>query len=717
MQKFARFVVKQRIAILILAVLLLIPSAVGAAATHINYDILTYLPPELDSMVGADLLEDDFQIASTAMVTVEGMTPHRVQVLAQDLDEIPGVRQVVSGPQLTGGAIPSDMLPADLASFFYGKNDSVLLLIRFDESSTSQTTMNAMQGILDRLDQEQHSFLGGLSAIVQGTKSLVDSELPLYILCAVACCLVVLYLSLAETVVPFLFMLGIAFPIAYNFGTNIFLGQISYITQALSTVLQLGVTMDFSIFLLHRFEEERDRAGIQPGQLPDPAAAAACMEKAICSTASSIAGSSLTTIAGFLAMCTMSLTLGADIGIVMAKGVALGVVCTVTILPALILTFQKPIAKHTHRTFIPRLRRAPAFVTSHPAAVVLVFLVLFIPFALAQNKVPVYYTLADSLPKSMPAIAGTERLKDDFDMTSTHFILVDDQLPGWQMKKLTDELGHVEGIHQVMSYEKAFGEAIPEELIPDDIRELFHAGNHRMLLANSSFGPGTAEQDRQLQEMNTILKNYDPAGVITGEAAMTSDLIRIADVDFRNVSITSILAVFAIVAIVFKSLSIPVLLVAGIQAAITINMGIPYFTGAVLPFVASIVVGTIQLGATVDYAILVTTRFKEELSGGNTVRTAARIAAEQCSSSILTSGLTFFVATASVAAISKIDLIGGLCMLISRGALISMFVILFILPALLILAAPVIQHTTLRWPCVAKESKKNAGAKLSKEMC
>lgn len=716
MQKFARFVVKQRIAILILAVLLLIPSALGAAATHINYDILTYLPPELDSMVGETLLEEDFQIASTAMVTVEGMTAHRVQVLADDLDAIPGVRQVVSGPQLTDGAIPPEMLPDDIASFFYGKNDSTLLLIRFDESSTSPVTMNAMQGILDRLEQEQHSFLGGLSAIVQGTKTLVDSELPLYILCAVACCLVVLYLSLSETVVPFLFMLGIAFPIAYNFGSNIVLGQISYITQALSTVLQLGVTMDFSIFLLHRFEEEKDRAGLQPGQLPSSEVAAGCMERAICSTASSIAGSSLTTIAGFLAMCTMSLTLGADIGIVMAKGVALGVICTVTILPALILTFQKSISKHTHRTFIPRLRKAPAFVTAHPAAVALVFVVLFIPFALAQNKVPVYYTLSDSLPKSMPAIAGTDRLKDDFDMTSTHFILVDDQLPGWQMKQLTNELSQVEGIHQVLSYEKAFGEAIPEDLIPSDLRELFHAGQHRMLLANSSFGPGTAQQDQQLAQMNAILKRYDPNGTITGEAAMTSDLIRIADVDFRNVSITSILAVFAIVAIVFKSISIPVLLVAGIQAAITINLGIPYFTGAVLPFVASIVVGTIQLGATVDYAILVTTRFKEELAGGNSVRDAARIAAEQCSTSILTSGLTFFVATASVAAISKIDLIGGLCMLISRGALISMFVILLILPALLILAAPVIQHTTLRWPRTSKKDKK-AGAQLSKEMC
>ena len=696
MERFAKFVVHHRKLVLLIAVLLLIPSAFGAVGTYINYDILTYLPPELDSMVGEQYLENDFEIASTAMITVEHMQTADVLKMKEEIATIPGVEDVMWTSDMVDVTVPREMLPQDIQRFFYNDSGATMLIVRFSGTSASTETMNAIGQIKTVLRKD--CFIGGMSAILADTKALIDREMPLYVLCAVACSILVLFLSLKGTVVPFVFMLGIAFPIVYNFGTNYFLGQISYITQALATVLQLGVTMDFSIFLLHRYEEEKRRLGVGENQRASCEQEEQAMVKAICNTASSIAGSSLTTIAGFLAMCTMSLALGKDIGIVMAKGVALGVICTVTVLPALIMTFRKTIERHAHRTFSPKLSRTARFVTRHNIAVLLVFVVLFIPFSVAQSKTSVYYTLFDSLPQDMDGIVGTNRLKEDFDMTTTHFILVDEGLSNHEMTQLTKELEQVDGVHQVMSYEKFLGGGIPDSMIPDEIRGIFHAGGHRMLLANSSYESGSDAQNRQLDELNAIVKRYDPDGVISGEGAMTKDLIQVADTDFRNVNITSILAVFAIIAVVFRSASIPVLLVAAIESAIFINLGIPYFTGSVLPFVASIVIGTIQLGATVDYAILTTTRFREELENGHHTREAARITVEQCSQSILTSGLTFFVATASVAVISKMELIKSLCLLISRGALISMAVILLVLPALLIVFAPLIQRTTWPWP-------------------
>ncbi len=696
MKRFARFVVRHRTLVLIVAVLLLIPAALGAAGTYINYDILTYLPPELDSMIGERALEEDFGMASTAMITVENLPTREALKLKEKLAQVPGVRRAMWTSDFLDASVPKEMLPEEIRQFFYNDSGATMMIVQFDGTSASAETMSAIRQIKGILTKEQ--FIGGISAILEDTRELVNQEMPLYILCAVGCSLVILFLSLKETVVPLLFIAGIAFPIAYNFGTNIFLGQISYITEALATVLQLGVTMDFSIFLLHRYDEERARAGIAPGQPASSAAAEEAMVRAVCNTASSIAGSSLTTIAGFLAMCTMSLSLGSDIGIVMAKGVALGVVCTVTILPALLMTFRGAVERHQHRTFIPKLKHTASFVTRHYRPMLLAFLVLFVPFAVAQSKTAVYYTLFDSLPQDMTGIVGTNRLKEDFNMTTTHFIMVDDALSNREMKQLSSELDQVDGVTLVLSYEKFLGGGIPEAMLPADIEEIFHAGGRRMILANSAYQSGTDEQNAQLDEMNRIVKRYDPSGVISGEGAMTKDLIEVADRDFRSVNITSILAVFLIIAVVFRSASIPVLLVTAIESAIMINMGIPYFTGTVLPFVAGIVVGTIQLGATVDYAILTTTRFREELEAGHPVKEAVRIAVEQSSQSILTSGLTFFAATASVAVISRMELIQSLCVLISRGALISMAVILLILPALLIVFAPVIQKTTCRWP-------------------
>ena len=663
MKKIAQSIVRLRKLILTVAVLLLIPSAIGAVATRINYDVLTYLPQELDSMIGEVALEDDFHLASTGMITVEGLPTNELIAMKKDIDAVPGVTQTFWLSDVIDPSIPTEMLPADVQQFMFGKNDSTMLIVRFDAPSASDETMNAVQQIKQVLRHD--CYFGGMSVILQDTKALINKEMPLYILCAVGASMLVLFLSLESTITPVLFMLGLLFPIAYNFGTNIFLGQISYITQALSTVLQLGVTMDFSIFLLHRYQEEKELRSSNEE----------AMVTAICKTMTSITASSLTTIAGFLALCAMRLTLGRDIGVVMAKGVALGVICTIVILPALILTFDQQVEKYKHRTIVPKLTKLSYFVSKHAMPIVVVFLVLLVPFVVAQQKTEVYYTLFDSLPQDLTGIVGTNK----------------------QVSDLCDELKDVDGITQVVSLDSITGPGFQTELLPDSVTEILQSGGYKLILANSSYKTGTDAINNQLTEMNDLIKAVDPNGVITGEGAMTKDLIEVADVDFKNVNVWSIMAVAAIILISFRSLSIPVLLVASIEAAISINMGIPYFTGTQLPFIASIVIGTIQLGATVDYSILMTTRYHEERSYGRTPREAAQQSLEHCSQSILTSGLTFFAATVGVAAISKMELLQSICRLISRGALISMAVILVVLPAALMLLDWVIRHTTMHW--------------------
>ena len=685
MEHLARFVVRRRRLVLLIAVLLLIPSLLGAVATYINYDILTYLPAELDSMIGEGYLEDDFHMASTAMITVENMPTAETLKMKDELAAVPGVRKVVWTSDMLSVEVPSKMLPKDVQDFFYNKTGATMLLVQFEGTSASAETMQAIGEIKSILRKD--CFIGGMSAILADTKSLIDQEIPLYVLCAVGCSLVVLFLSLKSTVVPFIFMLGLLFPIAYNFGTNIFLGSISYITEALATVLQLGVTMDFSIFLLHRYQEEKElRSNNEEA-----------MVSAICKTMTSISASSLTTIAGFLALCAMRLTLGRDIGIVMAKGVALGVICTVVVLPALILSFDRLVEKYKHRTIIPKLTKLSYFVSSHAAPIVAIFILVLVPFIVAQSKTEVYYTLFDSLPQDLTGIVGTNKLGEDFGMTTSHFILVHDDLTATQVSDLCDEINDVDGITQVVSLDSITGPGFDTSLVPDSVMEILQSGGYKLILANSSYKTGTDAINSQLDQMISLIKAVDPEGVITGEGAMTKDLIEVADVDFKNVNVWSILAVLAIIAISFKSISIPVLLVASIEAAIAINMGIPYFTGTELPFIASIVIGTIQLGATVDYSILMTTRYHEERVFGRTPKEAAQQSLEHCSQSILTSGLTFFAATVGVAAISKMELLKSICLLISRGALISMVVILVVLPAALMLCDWIIRHTTLKW--------------------
>ena len=679
MEQFARGIARHRKLVLALAVLLLIPSLLGAAATRINYDVLTYLPPELDSMLGESALEEDFNLASTGMVTVEGLPLDQLLAMKREMEQVPGVEQVFWLSDVLDPAIPQEMLPPTIQRALYGEG-ATLMLVRFSAPSASESTMNAVAQLKGML--REHSFLGGLSVILQDTKALVDQEMPLYILCAVGASLLVLFMAMESTVVPILFMVGLVFPILYNFGTNIFLGQISYITQALSTVLQLGVTMDFSIFLLHRYQEEKTLC-----QDKEEAMAAA-----IVNTFTSITASSLTTIAGFLALCTMRLTLGRDIGIVMAKGVLLGVICTVTVLPSLILTFDRAVEKHRHRVLIPQLAKTSRFVSRHPGPILAVFLVLMVPFTLAQSKTQVYYTLFDSLPQDLTGIVGTNKLRDDFGMTTTHFVLVDGELPASQVEGLCRQLEEVEGVTQVAAVDKLLSPAFDSGFLPEDAAQLAQSGGRKLILVNSVYKSGSGSLNAQLDRMKSIVKDADSSGVITGEGALTKDLIEVADVDFANVSVTSILAVFLIIALSFRSLSVPAVLVLSIESAIFINMGIPYFTGTQLPFIASIVIGTVQLGATVDYAILMSTRYREERRGGRAPREAARLACQYCSQSILSSGLTFFAATIGVAAISKMELLKSICLLISRGAVISMGVIILVLPCLLMLLDPLINR-------------------------
>lgn len=685
MKRMSRFIVKRRVLVLIVAVLLLIPSVMGMAATHINYDILSYLPEDLESVIGERYLENDYKLASTAMVTIENMPARQVQDLKEEIKKIDGVGKVLWVDDLTDITVPKEMLPQDVQDIFYGKNDATLVMVTFEDTMSSETTMSAIKSMKKLLDKD--CFIGGMAAVVEDTRELVDNEIVLYVTVAVALLMVILFLSLESTVVPLLFIASIGVAVLYNMGTNYFLGEISFITKALAAVLQLAVTTDFSIFLLHRYEEEKTHQ-------PDHEQA---MATAIQQTFSSIIGSSLTTIAGFLAMCTMSLTLGTDIGVVMAKGVLFGVLCTVTVLPALIMLFDKPIERFRHRTFIPKMKRLSHFIVKRRVPILIVFLILVIPFVYGQANTNVYYNLLDTLPDDLISSQGNQKLKDTFDMTATDFILVDDSLTNAQMNEITDRLEELDGVAQVVSFEKYVGGVIPDNMLPQELSDTLRKAGKEIMMVNSLYPTASDEQNAQLDKMNAILKEYDKDAYITGEAPMTKDLIDVADRDFKSVNITSIALVFLIIALVFKSISVPFLLVLAIESAISINMGIPFFTGETIPFISSIVIGTIQLGATVDYAILMTNRFREERSLGHSAPEAAQLAIENCSQSIITSALAFFLATVGVGLIADVDLIKSLCLMMARGALISMFVILFILPTLLILFNKVIEKTSRRW--------------------
>ena len=682
MERISKAIAKHSKLILLLAVILVVPAAFGYFKTDVNYDILSYLPEETSTMQAEKILQDEFGCGSIAMLIVEDMPDKDVAKVKEKVAKLDGVKKALWVDDFVDLSVPKEILPKDMTDLLYNGDKSTMIIVMLKEGTATLTTQNTVQKIRNIVGAQ--GFLSGMSGIIKDTKDCADGEMPLYIIIAGILTLIVLLLTMESTVVPFVFLLSISLAIIYNFGSNIILGEISYITKALAAVLQLGVTMDYSIFLLHRYDEEL-------GKNSDRIEA---MSNAIQNTFISIIGSSTTTVAGFLALCTMDLSLGMDMGIVMAKGVIIGVLCTVTILPSLILIFDKPIHKYKHKTILPAFEKTSKFVVKHYKKLAVLFVIIFIPAFIGNNNAKVYYNLDESLPDDFPSIVATNKMKDDYHMESTDFILVSDKLDSNDVTSMIKELEEIDGVNSVIGLEKYIGPAIDQEMIPDEILSELKAGGYEEILLNSKYRAASDECNAQLTEVEHIVHKYDPEGLVGGEAPLTKDLIRIADTDFKKVSAASIIAIFLIIAIVFKSISLPVILVAAIECAIFANLGIPYYTGKIEPFIASIVLGTIQLGATVDYAILLTSRFKEELGYNDNKFEAMQAAIKHSGGSIMTSALSFFSATIGVGVISQLELIGSLCSLMSRGAIISMFMIIFILPGLLLVFEPVIRKTS-----------------------
>ena len=684
MENIAKCIVRHRNKILILAIALLILSVFGYLNTKINYDILSYLPQDCESMKGQNILDEKYHLASVGIMVTNDLSDQEVVQLEKKMEAVDGVKQVFWRDDVLDISVPKEMFPQEVQQQLYS-GDSTILIVTFDEDTASTRTMDAIQQIKQISNKE--CYLGGMSAIAQDTKELANSEMRRYIVIAVALSLIVLFMGLESTVAPLIFMIGILFPIVYNFGTNFFLGEISYITQALAAILQLAVTMDYSIFLLHRYQEEKKKCNNEEA-----------MAKAICATFSSITSSSVTTVAGFLTLCFMQLRLGSDIGLVMAKGVVLGVLCTIFVLPSLLMLFDRQIEKYTHRTLIHELKRLPDFVVRHYKAILVMAVCLFIPMGIAQANVSQYYDLTSSLPSELSSMKGTKELKDKFNMNTTHFILVNDDLSNREMQEITADIEGIDGIESVVSYEKYVGGLVPESFEPQAVKDLFANGGYKMIIANSDYHAASEEENHQIEEMYSILHAYDQDALITGEGALTKDLITTADKDFQVVNVLSIAAIFVIILLTFVSFSLPFVLVLAIELAITVNMAVPYFTNTTLPFIAGIVIGTIQLGACVDYAILMTTRTREELGRHRDIKTAVRIAVSKSAPSIITSGCSFFAACIGVALISRMDMISSLCELLARGALISVISIIFVLPSMLLAGNKLIAKTTRKWP-------------------
>lgn len=684
LEKIAHALTRKPKLVVTIAVLLLIPSILAAAATPINYDILTYLPQDLDSTRGEALLEEPFHMAATTMLIVEDMPPQYANRLAEQVEKVPGVSGVLWLSNMVGIQIPQEMIPAEMRDvFFSGK--ATMMLVQYEKAGASEETMAAIDTVRGLCNE--NCFLAGFSVIIKDTKEMIDKELPLYILLAVALSFAAMSLTLDSWLLPVAFLLSIGLAVLYNFGTNLAMGEISYITQAIAAVLQLGVTMDYSIFLYDRYREELEFHEDKRD----------AMAQAIVAAFKSLSSSSLTTIAGFLALCFMRFTLGKDIGVVMAKGVVLGVATVVLVLPAILLQMDDKIQKLRHRALRPDMSKINAFIVRHRKGFVAIFLLLFLPAVYANNHTQVYYKLDESLPQDMPSIVATNKLKDEFNMATSHFIVMKDGLSHGEMVEMTEELEEIPGVTSVVGYDKLLPAGIPDFFIPDAVKSLLKQGGYQMLMVNSSYVTASNQVSGQLDRLGAVVKQYDPEAYITGEAAMTADLITTTDVDFTVAGYLSILAILILVAITFKSIGVPILLVATIELAIFINQGIPYFTGSTIAFVAPTIISCVQLGATVDYAILMTTRFQEELQKGKDRLEAIQAAANSVDISILTSALVFFCATLGVALISTMDIVKSICLMLSRGAIISAIVSIFILPSVLCVFEPLIQKTTLHW--------------------
>ncbi len=691
MEKLGRKIVKFRIPIFIISILLLIPATIGYVHTRINYDILCYLPDEIETMKGQDILVDEFGTGAYSMFICEGMENKDVSKLKEQMEQVEHVSKVVWYDSFADISVPMEMIPDEIREAF-NSDDSTMMFIIFDTTTSADETMDAIEDIRSLAGKQ--CFLSGMSAIVTDTKNLAESEVAIYVVIAVILSCIVLGLTMESFLIPVLFLASIGIAILYNMGTNIFMGEISYITKALAAVLQLGVTMDYSIFLWHSYREKLE-------EYDDHKEA---MAQAIATTIKSVVGSSITTIAGFIALCFMSFTLGMDLGIVMTKGVVFGVICCVTVLPSMILIFDKQLKKTEHRQLIPSFSKSTDFIVKHHVAFVILFFVLFIPFAYFQANADVYYNLDSSLPKSLESIQANEKLQEEYDMGAAHMILLDKNLEEKQKYQMIEEMENVDGVKQVLGLESIIGPSFPMSMVPQDIKEILESDQYELMLIMNEYAVASDEVNDQITELNQVLKSYDPNGMLVGEAPCTKDLIDITAHDFAVVSAVSILAVFAIILFVFQSISLPIILVLVIEGAIFINMGIPYLTGTVLPFIASIVIGTIQLGATVDYAILMTGRYETERGEGKSKKEAITIAHETSRRPIMVSAFSFFAATFGVGLYSQIDMISSLCLLMARGALISMCAVLLFLPAMFWLFDGIICKTSKNFK-MAKKSE------------
>ena len=682
MQKFGQFICKHRKFILILTLVLLIPSIIGMKATRINYDILVYLPDDIETIKGENILSEDFNMGAFSMIILDNMDKKDILSLENKIKELDNVEKAVSIADITGTGFPIEMLPDEVKDAFY-KDDSTLMLVTFKDQISSDSTLEAVEKIRDITDE--HCKVSGMTSTVLDTRNLSDSEIVIYVIIAVILCLIVLEIALDSYLAPILLLLNIGIAILFNMGSNIFLGQISYITKAISAVLQLGVTMDFAIFLYHSYMQEKEKTS-------DIYEA---MKNAICKTLLSVVGSSITTIAGFLALCSMDLTLGRDIGIVMAKGVFLGVICVVTVLPAMLLQFNSLIEKTKHKEILPKFTHVKNFVLKHYKAIAISFIII-LPIAFyGYQKTDIYYNLDKSLPDSLESISANKELKDKFDMVSMELLLVNKDMPDYQVSQMINEIENVDGIKWCIGYSKIGDLGIPKEVLPSSISDIFQNDKYQMIIINSQYEMATDELNAQVDTLNGIIKKYDSNAILAGEGPLMKDLVEISNHDFNSVNTVSIAIIFIIMIVVLKSATLPIILITVIEFAIFINMGIPYYTGTVLPFIASIVIGTIQLGATIDYAILITTKYITGRKEGLDKKEAISNALGTSIGSIVVSGLCFFGATFGVGAYSKIEMIGSLCTLMSRGAIVSMICVIALLPAFLMIFDKLICKTTI----------------------
>lgn len=686
MKKFGKVVVKLRIPILVLSFLLLIPSVLGYFNTRVNYDILYYLPSDIDTMQGQDILLDDFGKGAYAMVVVDGMNKSNVSKLVKKVEGVDHVASVISYSGIVGDDVPSEILPDKFRSYFENEDSgATLFAIFFDDTTSSDDTMKAIQEVRDVTNNQ--CYIAGMSAVVTDTKTMAEKETPLYVLVAVVLVCIVLAIFMDSFLVPVFFMLSIGMAIVYNLGSNYFLGEVSYITKALAAVLQLGVTLDYSIFLWHSYKEAKE-------ETPDDHHEA--MAVAIGNTLTSVVGSSITTVAGFIALCFMSFTLGLDLGVVMAKGVVLGVIGCVTILPSLILTFDRSLEKTMHREIMPNFDKPARWIVNHSWIFLIIFVLLLGPAIYGYNNTKVYYDLSDTLPEKLNCSQANKMLADNFDGTnSIYMILADSNLSAEDSDAMMNEVNDLDGISFALSIDSALGGEIPTEMLPDSLVSELKGDEYQIMMVSTNYTIASDEINDQINKVDAIAKKYDAKSMVIGEAPCTKDLITITDKDFKTVSAVSIVAIFFIIFFVLKSISLPVILVAAIEFAIFVNMGIPYYTGTTIPFISSVVIGTIQLGATVDYAILMTTRYKRERAAGNSKKESISIALGTSIPSIIVSALGFFAATFGVGMIASVDMIASLCTLMARGAIISMFVVIFVLPSLFVLLDKVIIHTSL----------------------